>query len=646
MVLRRIVFCLPLLLVPAFAFAEYSDTFDLGEIVVSSYEEPSVKVPSTEEVTSAGIEERSAQSIDESLDFVPGVRLTIGQKREPYVTMRGFNQDKILILLDGIPIASPYFGYVDLDQIPAENVSRIKAVKNAASSLYGANTMGGVINIVTKKPAEKPLLEASSSLGPRGTLYNTISWAVKSKGIGLMFSGSRRESDGYDLSEKYETRPNQGSGLRDNSFFEKNAASIKLSAEHDDIAETTAFFNFIDNKKGIPPHGSTRGPRYWRFTQWRRWMAALASKLEIITGKVSAKGRVFFDKYDNTLESYDNPSYTVQDTNASWISVYDEYAFGASAYLFFRANDAHYFKGAFNFKNDVHKEQDDELEPWELYEIRTYSFGLEDEIQLVDKLTLSAGASYDILNKVKAYGIERGSDIGSFNPFILVNLSLTPDALIYSSVSKRTRFPTMNQLYSETSGNPGLKEQENINYEIGMKHGFWDLADVKVCYFYNNVKNLIDRSSRDAQYLNTSRAVFQGVEAAASAKLCKYLSGKAGYTLVDARDKNPGIYGRSDEEIQYVARHKADFELECITDIGFSCSAFGSYSGRRSYYDRNNNQNAMGGYFVCNAKASQKLFEHCEGSISVENIFDRDYQEEEGYPQAGRTYLFTLKATF
>ena len=84
-----------------------------------------------------------------------------------------------------------------------------------------------------------------------------------------------------------------------------------------------------------------------------------------LTDNFLIKGRIFYDKYDNTLKSYDDATYTTQLNSSSWTSIYDEYAFGNSIYFNFNPNDTHSLKAAINFKKDVHKEQDDVGEVWE-----------------------------------------------------------------------------------------------------------------------------------------------------------------------------------------------------------------------------------------------------------------------------------------
>ena len=146
--------------------------------------------------------------------------------------------------------------------------------------------------------------------------------------------------------------------------------------------------------------------------------------------------------------------------------------------------------------------------------------------------------------------------------------------------------------------------------------------------------------------MNISKAVFSGMEANFQTKIGENLSARLSSTYLDARDKDPELFGRSEDELSYIPKHKSDFELiyQPYPDLLFSL--LGSYHGKCYYYDSSNNQNRLGGYFVCNAKVSQRLFNNWEISIYIENILDRNYQEEEGYPQPGRNFLFNIKGVF
>ncbi|NOY84144.1 MAG: TonB-dependent receptor [Nitrospirae bacterium] len=110
----------------------------------------------TEVVTREEIEQSHARDLKEALEDVPGLilRRTHGKQGES-VGMQGFDADRILILLNGERLSATAGSTVDLTQIGTADIERIEIVKGATSALYGSEAMGGVINVITRKP-KKP----------------------------------------------------------------------------------------------------------------------------------------------------------------------------------------------------------------------------------------------------------------------------------------------------------------------------------------------------------------------------------------------------------------------------------------------------------------------------------------------------------
>ena len=93
-------------------------------------------------------------------------------------SIRGSSASQVLVMVDGRPINSITFGSADLSQIPLDYVERIEIVKGPTSHLYGANAMGGVINVITKKPPFRPSFKAGVSYGSFNTQNDPgRSWA-------------------------------------------------------------------------------------------------------------------------------------------------------------------------------------------------------------------------------------------------------------------------------------------------------------------------------------------------------------------------------------------------------------------------------------------------------------------------------------
>ena len=97
------------------------------------------------------------------------------RKGNANIAMQGFQQDRILTLIDGVPYYETKYGYLDLSSIPSSMISRIEVIKGASSVLYGPNAEGGVINIITKKGGDQPSLSLRGEMGDYGTNREVIS---------------------------------------------------------------------------------------------------------------------------------------------------------------------------------------------------------------------------------------------------------------------------------------------------------------------------------------------------------------------------------------------------------------------------------------------------------------------------------------
>ncbi len=79
----------------------------------------------------------------------------VGPRNESVVYVRGFDLRQVPVFIDGVPVYVPYDGYVDMGRFTTFDLAEINVSKGFASILYGANTMGGAINLVSRKPVSK-----------------------------------------------------------------------------------------------------------------------------------------------------------------------------------------------------------------------------------------------------------------------------------------------------------------------------------------------------------------------------------------------------------------------------------------------------------------------------------------------------------
>lgn len=106
----------------------------------------------TELITRAELQQTGASDLTSALLEHTGIQLEGGQPAGAGVMLQGFGSERVLILLDGQPLVGRVSGQFDLSRIPTSIVERVEVVKGPQSSLYGSEAMGGVVNIITRKP--------------------------------------------------------------------------------------------------------------------------------------------------------------------------------------------------------------------------------------------------------------------------------------------------------------------------------------------------------------------------------------------------------------------------------------------------------------------------------------------------------------
>ena len=152
-------------LVNAAGAAENGEVVELDEVVVTATRTSATlsDAPAAVTVVNAkSIEAKNASRLGDVLDQVPSLYLrggALGQSQGTIGTsgmsLRGIDQTRTLILLDGQPIQDAGSGKVNWRVPFVEDIARIEVVPGAFSALYGSNAIGGVINIITKQPDKR-----------------------------------------------------------------------------------------------------------------------------------------------------------------------------------------------------------------------------------------------------------------------------------------------------------------------------------------------------------------------------------------------------------------------------------------------------------------------------------------------------------
>ncbi|MFH1459706.1 MAG: TonB-dependent receptor [Candidatus Omnitrophota bacterium] len=202
------------------SFAQYDDVNELMEeeelaliygadvITTASKREQSIlDSPSAISILTADdIKNSGAIQLTEALNLLPGVHFGYSIGHEMLTGgIRGFDKlptNKIVLLIDGALIDFPAYGIPSFGMMPVDlnEIERVEVLRGAGSSLYGANAMFGVINIITKNPKDIDKDQVSITAGEQGTLMASYlnAGTIKENSLYYRLSLSWKQMDGYD----------------------------------------------------------------------------------------------------------------------------------------------------------------------------------------------------------------------------------------------------------------------------------------------------------------------------------------------------------------------------------------------------------------------------------------------------------------
>ncbi|VTR68467.1 TonB-dependent receptor [Desulfosarcina cetonica] len=636
--------------------------FTLGEVVVTADGSAATSATTVTEVSSEEITAKGASTIAEALTFLPGVVVRNTGKGEAHVSVRGFEQGQVKVLIDGVPARESYFGTVDLSMLPADAISKITITKGASSVLYGANTMGGVINIITKKGTAVPQTAFTAAFGDYRTAHYALNHGGSKGAINYWLSGGYQTSDGYRLSNDFDpddpevgeaSSYHEDGGKRDLSDYRKKSLDFKVGYDPGGDSSLYLSFDYVDDQRGMPVFYN----RYWSYDHWRQWQANLVGEHRF-ADLLKVKTRLFYVSHNDGIKDVSWDAEHATNPRRKWFeeSYYDDFSVGGEIQTTSTLTDWNTLRFALHYLEDNHKEANyltadcmdvrsgAESVGWtaeDEYEARTYSLAVEDEIALFNRLSIVLGLSYDTFEPTQTADQPEPGKMDTFNPQIGLVFDLTDATRLHASVGKKTRFPSLKELYSEYGGgNPDLDPERAIAYEIGASHRFSERLTTEVSLFYNDIDDLIDTKRIDGNnvYININEAIIYGAEAVVRLRLTDDFNAELNYTYMETQDR-----ANNDRDLEARPRHRFNLALAYRFAFGLTANLQASYVQRQFWESANTYEwEKLPDYLLVNAKLTQRL--KTIGGLGSEiffqaaNVLDKDYYETNG-PEPGFNFL-------
>jgi outer membrane receptor protein involved in Fe transport len=378
----------------------------------------------------------------------------------------------------------------------------------------------------------------------------------------------------------------------------------------------------------------------------------------VIDDQLTVKAKLFYHNHVDDYTSFSDQTYNDEIA----ISRYKDYLAGGALTADFRPAPWDVIRAGFNYRGDSHKERDDTYLPFADSFSYTGSISIENEFNLVKKLSVVAGVGYDWFKVTEAernntdkntgdfinqQGLDRPDTMDELDPMIGATYTVSDSTRLFGSIARKVRFPTLSQLYSRKSGNTELTAERSINYTLGVSQAFGSTASGEFAVFYYDISDFITRDAPGTEgiYRNFGKIRLAGFELSGEVYPMENLTLRLGYTYNSARDRSDD---RVTDNVLLVPEHKLDMGVKYIVpyivaplDLTF---LYVSDSFNQLPTPQRPDQESIktGDHFIMNARISKNFLKRYEAYVAINNIFDSDYEEELGFPGQGRSFYVGL----
>lgn len=550
-------------------------------------------------ITEDEIKKSGQFMIQKLIRTVPGLTVTQngGLGRLTNINIRGAGTGSTLVMIDGIQVNSPLDGAFDFNDLNTDNIERIEVLKGPQSTLWGADAIGGVIHIITKKGLSKPSHYASFEGGSFSTFKETAGSSGIIKDFEYSFSASRTDSKGITAAAK-----NLGNSEKDDygasnfslrlgkKFFSDGKIDLigrytKSSIEFDDFSQTT-----------FRPSDGTQ------FSKGDSVYVAVPIEKGVMDWwKVKLNLNLSYDKSKSF--GFTNPFFASTSTiyNRTWTADFQnnfEFGHGFSSIAGFE----HQILNAANQESDLH--------------LNNFQQGIyfQTKYNYQDRLILTAGVRY---NKNQVFDDRTTYQFEGLYKFAKTG------TILRASVATGFRAPTGNDLFFPFFSNPNLKPEENENWEVGFDQELLEgrLAFGAV-YFDSKTENRIQFDLVSFSIGNIGLAKSKGIESYISYQIINDFTFSTNHTWNQAVDGDKSPLVR-------VPKHTFNASLDYLK---------GPLNGLFEVYARSGIRDGVfntNGFATVRLALKYQVTEKLKVTARGENLLDKDYEEIPGFETAG-----------
>ena len=593
---------------PSLAFAQNDDAKDLDNVVVTATRTAITAddaLAAIEVIDRKDIEQSAARSLPELLRGRAGITL---------VNQGGLGKLSTLFLIDGVRVGSATSGLTSLQDIPLEQIERVEIVRGPRSSLYGADAIGGVIQVFTRRGGAGSGVRPHARIGAGSNSLRELSAGVAVRGArgGMSFDAAHQATDGINACRGFYNPANySGAGCfivpgthLDRDGYENNSVSLRADFAANDAwqfdAQALRAEGDNDYDGDYADHSNVLQQVVGGSV---RWTPSTAVQLKLTMGRNT-------DSSDNDIgDTFANRFDTTRDS----ASLQGDFTVAAGQVL----------TAGFDWLRDRADVQD----PWSPFVAARGNRALFAQYQ-------GKFAAHDLQASLRRDDNDQFG--GKTTGGIAWSYGFADGWRVTASHATAFKAPSFNELYYPFFGNPLLRPESARSSELSLRQER-DSWQWQLNAYQNDIDDLIVYDTAIFAANNIESARIRGVELVASARLGEWdVRGQLG--TLDAR--NHSIGPNHGKRLPRRPQRSARIDLDrTLGDFGFGISGI----AEAARWDDVANTLRVGGYGTVDARATWRFAADWTLQASLVNAFDRGYETTAYYNQPGREWGLSLR---
>jgi vitamin B12 transporter len=586
------------------------------------------------------LEQQQLRTAPDALSTVPGLNVvqTGSPGGQTSIFLRGTNSNHTKFIIDGMDVSDPsiFNRTFDLGQMLTGDVERIEVLRGPQSGLYGADAIGGVVSVITKKGEGPPTWSFTTEGGSFSTFNQRASFGGSGANYNYQFNVDHFHAGSVPATPLELLPPGQA---RINDYFDAKQYSTKLGANVSEYLTLNYVARYIDAKLKFTGDNFTGDPK----PPPGAFSVPAAIQGNQVVHKFFTRGEAVLDPFNGQFVSYFGINWL-----DNWNQFFDPFGFPPLSK----------FKGErirYDYRGDL------KLAPNALL-----IFGASDETEsfqqgALNKSSNLKGAFAELqADYQKTFFLVANARVdddqffGTHTTYRIAPAVIMPstDTKFRASYGTGFKVPTLVQKFQDFPptffANPNLKPESSTGWDLGVEQPLWDKrALVGVTWFNNHITDLIE-SGPTGQFIeqcfdgecfkvpirsnfNIGSARMHGIEAFGAVNVTDRIKLRADYTYTRAIDSDTGL--------ELIRRPKHKWSLQGLWNPIDPLTLTATLVHVGDWIDGNRDfsvpRQVAPGFTVVNVAANFQVNPTLKTFARIDNLFNEHYQNPTGFLRPG-----------